>query len=236
MDIADLRREYLKGGLHREDLPVDPMVLFEKWLRQACDAKLSDPTAMSVATVDANGQPFQRMVLLKHYDADGFVFYTNLGSRKAQQIKANTMSAYCSHGTRWSARSILLVSRSNYRHWKSSSIFIPVRKTARSQPGSVSNRAGFRPAVCWKVNLWRCALNLRMVKFRYRVSGAVIVFVLIALNSGRVGHIGCTTVSYISGRVISGISTVWRRDFGFMLEKSPLIFSGLFSLRRANTT
>ena len=75
MDIADLRREYLKGGLHREDLPVDPMVLFEKWLRQACDAKLSDPTAMSVATVDANGQPFQRMVLLKHYDADGFVFY-----------------------------------------------------------------------------------------------------------------------------------------------------------------
>ena len=49
MDIADLRREYLKGGLHREDLPVDPMVLFEKWLRQACDAKLTDPTAMSVA-------------------------------------------------------------------------------------------------------------------------------------------------------------------------------------------
>ena len=89
MDIADLRREYLKGGLHREDLPVDPMVLFEKWLRQACDAKLTDPTAMSVATVDANGQPFQRMVLLKHYDADGFVFYTNLGSRKAQQIKVN---------------------------------------------------------------------------------------------------------------------------------------------------
>jgi pyridoxamine 5'-phosphate oxidase len=89
MDIADLRREYTKGGLHREDLPVNPLELFEKWLRQACDAKLADPTAMSVATVDELGRPFQRIVLLKHYDEQGFVFYTNLGSRKAQQIGKN---------------------------------------------------------------------------------------------------------------------------------------------------
>lgn len=89
MDIADLRREYTKGGLHREDLPVNPLELFEKWLRQACDAKLPDPTAMSVATVDSSGKPFQRIVLLKHYDDQGFVFYTNLGSRKAQHIAKN---------------------------------------------------------------------------------------------------------------------------------------------------
>ncbi len=89
MDIADLRREYTKGGLHREDLPVNPLVLFEKWLRQPCDAKLPDPTAMSVATVDGSGKPFQRIVLLKHYDEQGFVFYTNLGSRKAQHIAKN---------------------------------------------------------------------------------------------------------------------------------------------------
>lgn len=89
MDIADLRREYTKGGLHREVLPVNPLELFEKWLRQACDAKLPDPTAMSVATVDGSGKPFQRIVLLKHYDEQGFVFYTNLGSRKAQHIAKN---------------------------------------------------------------------------------------------------------------------------------------------------
>ena len=89
MDIADLRREYTKGGLHREDLPVNPLELFEKWLRQAGDAKLPDPTAMSVATVDGSGKPFQRIVLLKHYDEQGFVFYTNLGSRKAQHIAKN---------------------------------------------------------------------------------------------------------------------------------------------------
>ncbi|MCS3455370.1 pyridoxamine 5'-phosphate oxidase [Aeromonas rivuli] len=89
MDVADLRREYSKGGLHRADLPVEPLALFEKWLGQACEAKLSDPTAMVVATVDASGQPWQRTVLLKHYDAAGMLFYTNMGSRKALQLAGN---------------------------------------------------------------------------------------------------------------------------------------------------
>ncbi|SPW57619.1 pyridoxamine 5'-phosphate oxidase [Escherichia coli] len=83
--IAHLRREYTKGGLRRRDLPADPLTLFERWLSQACEAKLADPTAMVVATVDEHGQPYQRIVLLKHYDEKGMVFYTNLGSRKAHQ-------------------------------------------------------------------------------------------------------------------------------------------------------
>ncbi|PMC14479.1 pyridoxamine 5'-phosphate oxidase, partial [Klebsiella aerogenes] len=87
--IAHLRREYTRGGLRRHDLPAEPLTLFERWLRQACDAKLADPTAMVVATVDENGQPYQRIVLLKHYDEKGLVFYTNLGSRKAHQIEKN---------------------------------------------------------------------------------------------------------------------------------------------------
>jgi pyridoxamine 5'-phosphate oxidase len=88
-DVADLRREYTRGGLRRSDLTPEPMALFEKWLKQACDAKLADPTAMCVATVDEQGQPYQRIVLLKHYDEKGLVFYTNLGSRKAQQLAHN---------------------------------------------------------------------------------------------------------------------------------------------------
>ena len=87
--IAHLRREYTKGGLRRRDLPADPLTLFERWLSQACEAKLADPTAMVVATVDEHGQPYQRIVLLKHYDEKGMVFYTNLGSRKAHQIENN---------------------------------------------------------------------------------------------------------------------------------------------------
>lgn len=88
-DVADLRREYIRGGLRRKDLTDAPLPLFEHWLKQACEAKLPDPTAMCVATVDENGQPFQRIVLLKHYDEQGMVFFTNLGSRKAQQLANN---------------------------------------------------------------------------------------------------------------------------------------------------
>ncbi|WP_199911835.1 pyridoxamine 5'-phosphate oxidase [Dongshaea marina] len=89
LDVSELRREYTQGGLRRKDLPEQPLELFELWLRQACEAKLTDPTAMCVATADASGQPSQRIVLLKHYDEKGFVFYTNLGSRKAQQLAEN---------------------------------------------------------------------------------------------------------------------------------------------------
>lgn len=88
-NIAHLRQEYNKGGLRRAELPADPLMLFERWLNQACAARLSDPTAMVLATVDAQGQPWQRMVLLKHVDQRGMVFYTNLGSRKSQHLAAN---------------------------------------------------------------------------------------------------------------------------------------------------
>ncbi|NKF50543.1 pyridoxamine 5'-phosphate oxidase [Shewanella sp. WXL01] len=89
-DLSDIRREYTQGGLRREQLPDNPMALFETWLEQARDAKLIDPTAMSVATVDEDGQPFQRIVLLKQFSDKGFVFFTNLESRKSKQIACNS--------------------------------------------------------------------------------------------------------------------------------------------------
>ncbi|MCG7497915.1 pyridoxamine 5'-phosphate oxidase [Vibrio sp. Of7-15] len=89
MELSEIRREYCQGGLRRDDLPTEPVELFTKWLKQAVDAQLTDPTAMTIATVDEFGQPFQRIVLLKHFDTKGFVFYTNLGSRKAQQLQNN---------------------------------------------------------------------------------------------------------------------------------------------------
>lgn len=89
--LSDIRREYTLGGLHKEDLPADPIDLFSKWMEEARDSEvLSDPTAMSVATVDEEGQPFQRIVLLKRFDKDGFVFFTNLESRKSQHIEVNS--------------------------------------------------------------------------------------------------------------------------------------------------
>lgn len=88
-DLSDIRREYTKGGLSRSELPVDPMALFELWLTQAKEANLTDPTAMSIATVDEHGQPFQRIVLLKKFDENGFVFFTNLESRKSTHLATN---------------------------------------------------------------------------------------------------------------------------------------------------
>lgn len=89
MDLSDFRKEYQRGKLSREDLPAQPLPLFTAWMDEVVAAKYPDPNAMTIATVDANGQPFQRIVLLKGYDENGFLFYTNLGSRKAQHLKEN---------------------------------------------------------------------------------------------------------------------------------------------------
>jgi pyridoxamine 5'-phosphate oxidase len=86
MNIDQLRREYRREGLNEEDLAATPFQQFSHWLRQAIDAGLEDPTAMTVATVSANGQPSQRIVLLKQMDEHGFIFYTNYESRKAREI------------------------------------------------------------------------------------------------------------------------------------------------------
>jgi pyridoxamine 5'-phosphate oxidase len=89
MDIKNFRREYVQGGLRRDDLHDNPLTQFETWLNQVVESDLIDPTAMVVSTVSAEGQPSQRIVLLKHLDDDGFVFYTNYGSRKADEIAEN---------------------------------------------------------------------------------------------------------------------------------------------------
>lgn len=87
--LHDLRKEYKRGKLNREALTENPLDLFKIWMQEAIDAQLPDPNAMTVATVDKSGQPSQRIVLLKDLTLDGFVFYTNLGSRKASDIAEN---------------------------------------------------------------------------------------------------------------------------------------------------
>ena len=89
LDISNFRREYLLGGLQREGLDPDPIRQFGNWFEQARKTDIADPTAMILATVGADGQPSQRTVLLKYFDADGFVFFTNYGSRKAKEIAGN---------------------------------------------------------------------------------------------------------------------------------------------------
>ncbi|AOS43973.1 Pyridoxine/pyridoxamine 5'-phosphate oxidase [Lacunisphaera limnophila] len=75
----------------------DPHRLFQEWFAEARDREKGDPTAMALATADATGRPAVRMVLLKHADARGFVFYTNLDSPKADDLRANPRAELCLH-------------------------------------------------------------------------------------------------------------------------------------------
>jgi pyridoxamine 5'-phosphate oxidase len=84
-----MRRDYVRGQLRKADLHADPVVQFEAWLGDAVRAAVTEPNAMSLATVGADGRPLVRTVLLKALDARGFVFFTNLESRKARQIGEN---------------------------------------------------------------------------------------------------------------------------------------------------
>lgn len=89
MDLGEFRREYLKGGLARRDLNPDPHQQFSLWFSQSQKVEIADPTAMILATVNAEGQPSQRTVLLKYFDEKGFVFFTNFESRKAREMAVN---------------------------------------------------------------------------------------------------------------------------------------------------
>jgi len=98
-DLADLRREYSFEPLRREQLEADPMRQFDLWFKQALEVDVTEPNAMSVATVAPDGQPSLRTVLLKYFDETGFVFYTNLASRKANEMAENPKVAllFCWH-------------------------------------------------------------------------------------------------------------------------------------------
>jgi pyridoxamine 5'-phosphate oxidase len=91
--LADLRREYTLAGLRRADLEADPIAQFQKWFDQALKAELLEPNAMTLATVDSEGRPSARTVLLKQVDARGFVFFTNYESRKGKELAANQNAA-----------------------------------------------------------------------------------------------------------------------------------------------
>jgi pyridoxamine 5'-phosphate oxidase len=86
---ADLRREYALDGLAEGDLAPDPFAMFQRWYHDAVAAPIHEPNAMVVASVSADGQPSARLVLLKGFATDGWVFFTNLVSRKGTELLAN---------------------------------------------------------------------------------------------------------------------------------------------------
>jgi pyridoxamine 5'-phosphate oxidase len=92
-DLANLRSDYRTSGLSEADLAADWLSQFHAWLADAIAAGVSEPNAMTLATADRSGRPSARTVLLKQYDRRGFVFFTNLGSRKATEALSNPYAA-----------------------------------------------------------------------------------------------------------------------------------------------
>jgi pyridoxamine 5'-phosphate oxidase len=84
-----MRRDYTRAALNRENLNENPIDQFAVWFEQACKAGIGEPNAMSLATASADAKPSVRTVLLKYFDERGFVFFTNMESKKARQIAEN---------------------------------------------------------------------------------------------------------------------------------------------------
>ncbi|MDQ8154789.1 MAG: pyridoxamine 5'-phosphate oxidase [Gemmatimonadota bacterium] len=93
MNLADMRAQYSTVGIAREELHADPVEQFRVWFEQACQSGIPEPNAMSLATAGRDARPMVRTVLLKQFDARGFVFFTNLESRKARQLADNPQAA-----------------------------------------------------------------------------------------------------------------------------------------------
>ena len=91
--INTLRHDFSKKSLDENEINNNPFIQFEKWFKEAVDAKVNEPNAMSLATVDGDNKPSSRIVLLRNFNEQGFVFYTNYNSRKGEEIVKNPNAA-----------------------------------------------------------------------------------------------------------------------------------------------
>jgi pyridoxamine 5'-phosphate oxidase len=95
--ISGIRKNYEKGELDESSAQDAPLDQFRTWFQQALDAGVPEPNAMTLATVGEDGRPSTRIVLIKEFDADGLVWYTNYLSRKGREIAANPFAALQFH-------------------------------------------------------------------------------------------------------------------------------------------
>ena len=96
-DIAQLRKSYERAELDEQHSLADPLKQFEQWLNEAIAAQLPEPNAMTLATVSGDLRPSTRVMLIKGYDEQGIVWYTNYQSRKGQELSGNPYAALQFH-------------------------------------------------------------------------------------------------------------------------------------------
>jgi pyridoxamine-phosphate oxidase len=93
IDVASMRENYESHGLDIDETSSSPFQQFDEWMKNAVEANQAEPNAMTLATVDSEGMPDARMVLLKGYGEEGFAFYTNYNSAKGKELASNPNAA-----------------------------------------------------------------------------------------------------------------------------------------------
>jgi len=93
LNIADIRTDYRFKSFSEQDVMPDPFSQFEAWFNESLEAKVNEPNAMTLATVKHDGSPSARVVLLKHFDEKGFVFFTNHNSNKGHELTHHSEAA-----------------------------------------------------------------------------------------------------------------------------------------------
>lgn len=144
MNLAELRKEYTQRGLSESEADADPIAQFTCWLREAAEAGLIEPNAMTLATIDPDGRPSARMVLLKGVDERGFVFFTNYESRKGRALAAHPAVALVFYWPELERQ----VRVEGYAEQISAEDRMPTTLLVRSKAGSVRGprpRAGLLP-------------------------------------------------------------------------------------------
>ena len=91
--VANFRNEYISDGINEGTLKDNPIDQFEVWFNEAVTNKLNEPNVMSLSTIQADGKPSNRILLLKGFNENGFVFYTNYDSRKGKELEGNNHAA-----------------------------------------------------------------------------------------------------------------------------------------------
>jgi pyridoxamine 5'-phosphate oxidase len=91
--VAHIRKDYKLKSLNEQDIAADPQMQFDTWWKEAIESEISEVNAMTLCTVDANNRPQGRIVLLKNYDARGFIFFTNYTSNKGKELETNPFAS-----------------------------------------------------------------------------------------------------------------------------------------------
>lgn len=152
--IEALRLEYAQGALEEAGVLGDPVTQFRVWFEQALRSGFKEPNAMTLATVDSDGQPDARMVLLKGLDEDGFVFYTNYRSRKGWALEARAVAALVFY---WAEleRQVRIRGRVERTSAEQSEAYFQSRPLGSRVAAAVSPQSEVIPARGWLEERWQ---------------------------------------------------------------------------------